>query len=134
MYLFPHKKDKNKPTLKVNNAHDRAVEKSGLQPFRLYDLRHTWATRAAEGGMDIGTLAALLGHSKLVMVQRYVHPGETHRFEAVRKLAITNAAREIAEAEKQKAQEKVGTETGTVMENPANFLTEETESKSHRIN
>jgi integrase len=66
LYLFPHKKDKNKPTLKVNTAHDRALEKSGVQPFRLYDLRHTWATRAAEAGMDIATLAALLRHSKLV--------------------------------------------------------------------
>jgi integrase len=32
LYLFPHKKDKDKPTLKVNNAHDRALEKSGVQP------------------------------------------------------------------------------------------------------
>lgn len=42
--------------------------------FRLYDLRHTWATRAAEAGVDLVTLAALLGHSKIVMVMRYAHP------------------------------------------------------------
>ena len=67
--------------LKVNNADDRAMTKSGAKKFRLYDLRHTWATRAAEDGIDVGTLASLLGHSTLIMVMRYVHPGESHRVE-----------------------------------------------------
>jgi hypothetical protein len=104
LYLFPHKKTKNKPTLKVNNAHDRALEKSGVQPFRLYDLRHTWATRAAEAGTDIATLAALLGHSKLVMAQRYFHPGESHRIEAVE--SSKSSMRCAEEAEKRQAQEE----------------------------
>lgn len=45
-------------------------------PFRLYDLRHTFATRAAEAGVDIMTLAALLRHSRMQMVMRYAHPTE----------------------------------------------------------
>ena len=98
--LFPHRKDPNKPTVKVNNAHTRALTKSGVRYFRLYDLRHTWATRAAEGGMDVTTLAALLGHSKLNMVTRYAHPQEQHQADAVRKLEAFNAAKEIAEYEK----------------------------------
>jgi site-specific recombinase XerD len=36
--------------------------------------------------MDLATLAALLGHSKLAMVTRYAHPTEAHQFEAVKKL------------------------------------------------
>ena len=44
-YLFPHDSDPNRPVPKVNNAHDRAVKASGVAPFRLYDLRHTWATQ-----------------------------------------------------------------------------------------
>jgi hypothetical protein len=43
------------------------VKDSKVAPFRLYDLRHTWATRAAESGIDLVTLAALLGHSKIQM-------------------------------------------------------------------
>jgi hypothetical protein len=35
---------------------------------RLYDLRHTWATGAVEAGIDLVTLAAMLGHSKINMV------------------------------------------------------------------
>jgi integrase len=52
---------------KVNNAHDRAVRDSKVARFRLYDLRHTWEARAAETGIDLVTLASLLGHSKIQM-------------------------------------------------------------------
>ena len=76
--LFPHRKDVNKPMLKVNKAHSTARKNSGVRYFRLYDCRHTWATRAQEAGMDMITLGALLGHSNLNMVKRYCHPQERH--------------------------------------------------------
>jgi integrase len=88
--------------LKVNNAHTTALKNSKVKAFRLYDLRHTWATRAAEAGMDMPTLAALLGHSKLNMVMRYAHPQEQHQADAVKKLEVFNAAKEIAEVERKR--------------------------------
>jgi len=106
VYLFPHRDDANKPMLKVNNAHTTALSNSKLRALRLYDLRHTWATRAAEGGMDMPTLAALLGHSKLNMVMRYAHPQEQHQADAVKRLEVFNAAKEIAAFEKQKEKSK----------------------------
>ena len=54
-------------------------------PFRLYDCRHTWATRMAMAGVDLVTLAALLGHSRIQMVLRYAHPTEHHQFAAMQK-------------------------------------------------
>lgn len=54
--------------------------------FRLYDLRHTAATRLAEQGTDLVTLAAILGHSKVQMVFRYAHPVEASKTEAILKL------------------------------------------------
>ena len=42
--------------------------------FVLYDFRHTFATRLAQAGIDLATLAAILGHSSIRLVQRYVHP------------------------------------------------------------
>src|SRR5262249_11657294 len=49
--------------------------------------------------MDMPTLAALLGHSRLCMVMRYAHPQEIHQSD-VKRLEAFNAAKEIAEAEK----------------------------------
>ena len=67
-------------------AHDRAVRDSKVAPFRLYDLRHTWATRAVEAGIDLVILAAMLGHSKINMVLRYAHPTQEHQTKAMEKL------------------------------------------------
>jgi integrase len=88
-FVFPGTRggdDGSKPILKLNNAHHGALKRSGVAPFRLYDLRHTFATRAAEAGVDIMTLAALLGHSRIQMVMRYAHPIEEHQFNAIRKM------------------------------------------------
>ena len=41
--------------------------------FVLYDFRHTFATRAAESGMAVATLAKILGHADLRSVMKYVH-------------------------------------------------------------
>lgn len=86
VYLFHGRGVGDAPIIHVNRAHVSAVTRSSVRPFRLYDLRHTWATRAAMSGVDIVTLAAMLGHSKLAMVTRYCHPTEEHQFEAMRKV------------------------------------------------
>lgn len=87
-YLFAGGKNgkSEKPIIKLNNAHNGAVARAKLKPFRLYDLRHTFATRACEAGIDLVTVKDLLGHARLEMVLRYSHPTEKHRFEAIRKL------------------------------------------------
>lgn len=53
-------------------THDAALERAGLG-FVIYDLRHTFATRAAASGMPVTTLAAVLGHRDLRCVMKYVH-------------------------------------------------------------
>jgi integrase len=98
-FIFPHQKNPNASILKVNNAHEGALKRSGVAKFRLYDLRHTWATRAAMSGIDLVTLAAMLGHSRIQMVLRYAHPTEEHQKDAMRRLETFNAARQIAEYE-----------------------------------
>jgi integrase len=94
-FLFPCDTDASRPVPKVNNAHDRAVKDSKVAKFRLYDLRHTWATRAAESGIDLVTLASLLGHSKIQMVLRYAHPTQEHQARSVERLEQFNAARQM---------------------------------------
>jgi integrase len=50
----------------------------------LYDFRHTFATRLAQARIDLATLAAILGHGSIRMVQRYVHPTADHKRNAMR--------------------------------------------------
>lgn len=97
-FLFPFDSDPDRPMTNANNAHARALKKSGLDYFRLYDLRHTFATRAAMAGTDLVTLAALLGHSKIQMVMRYAHPTADHQASAIRRLEEFNLARQMEKA------------------------------------
>lgn len=100
-YIFACESDRLRPIPKINNAHDRAVKASGIAPLRLYDLRHTWATRAAMSGIDLVTLAAMLGHSRIQMVLRYAHPTQEHQALAMDKLESFNAAQQISEFERE---------------------------------
>ena len=70
----------------VDNEHYKALERSKVVKFRVYDLRHTYATRQVECGTDIATLQELLGHSKIEMTKRYVHPSNDHKADAMRRM------------------------------------------------
>lgn len=84
-YLFPKKEtDFNSPTYELNWYHRAALSQTG-QKFRIYDLRHTFASRLLESGkVDLLTLAALLGHSSLGQVMRYAHPSDKSKSDAIK--------------------------------------------------
>ena len=56
---------------------------AGLTDVTPHTLRHTFATRAVEKGVDLATLAAMLGHSRLETTGRYLHPTAERMQEAV---------------------------------------------------
>jgi integrase len=82
-YLF-NNEETGRPITTLKTAHAGALRRSKVNAFRLYDLRHTFATRFIESGGDLVTLQALLGHSNIQMVTRYAHPTEKHQFEAIK--------------------------------------------------
>ncbi len=85
-YLFPlNDADGQKPTVKLTVQHLRAIRSLGYS-FRLYDCRHTFATRALDTGTDLLTLASMLGHSSLDEVMRYAHPSETRKNDAIQQM------------------------------------------------
>ncbi len=56
--------------------HKRALRASGVRPFVLYSLRHTFLTRLGASGCDAWTLARIAGHSSIAISSRYVHPSQ----------------------------------------------------------
>jgi len=51
----------------------RIREKAGLPGVRIHDLRHSFASSAAQAGMSLPFIGALLGHRELATTNRYVH-------------------------------------------------------------
>ena len=60
---------------------------AGLPRIRLHDARHTAASLLAQGRVEVGVAAALLGHDPVVYLQTYVHPYEDAKRAAVEQLA-----------------------------------------------
>jgi integrase len=85
-FVFQSPHDFQKPVGSVKKAHKAAVERAKIKGhFRLYDLRHTFATRAVASGADLPTLSALLGHASIQMTMRYVHPAAEQKRTAIEK-------------------------------------------------
>jgi integrase len=72
-WLFPSERNPGHHMTKLDGTHDRVCREAGVS-FVLYDFRHTFATRAIEGGVPVAVVAAILGHSGLRTIHRYVHP------------------------------------------------------------
>jgi integrase len=60
----------------VRKKHKRAIAVSGVTPFGLYSLRHTFLTRLGAARCDVWTLARIAGHAKIAMSERYVPPSD----------------------------------------------------------
>ena len=70
----------------VQKAYEKARAGGRLEGLRLHDLRHTFATRLIQAGVDVFTVQKILGHSTITMSMRYVHSFEPEMRAAVEKL------------------------------------------------
>jgi integrase len=104
-YLFRSRHHVQKPIRSVKKAHSAAVKRAKIQRyFRLYDLRHTFATRAVDAGTDLPTLSSLLGHASILMTMRYVHPAAEQKKTAMEKFGRFKAEGIISAAALQESQ------------------------------
>ncbi len=74
---------RNIPCLHFKRAFETACAKADLEDVHLHDLRHTAASHLLMAGVDIRTLAEILGHKTLQMVYRYTHLLNDHKLKAV---------------------------------------------------
>jgi integrase len=63
-----------------------AVSGAKLENFSWHALRHSFASRLVMQGVDIRTVAELMGHKTIQMTMRYAHLAPEHKLDAVRKL------------------------------------------------
>lgn len=66
----------------------KLLKKLGLPHVKYHALRHTFATRAVEGGIDVATVSGILGHSDVTTTTHYyVHPREEAMRRAMEKIS-----------------------------------------------
>jgi integrase len=85
--VFP---GRTKPTqhkpIAIENIFKAALKSAQIKNFRFHDLRHSAASYLVMAGVDMRTVAEILGHSDLKMTQRYAHLSREHVSNAVGKL------------------------------------------------
>ncbi len=64
----------------------RKVNNSEIEDFRFHDLRHCFASWNRQAGVDLDTLADLMGHKDTRMTRRYAHIGPKHLAHAISQL------------------------------------------------
>lgn len=61
----------------------KAVKSSGIEDFRIHDLRHTFASWLVSEGVELVKVRDLLGHTSIKMTERYAHLMPNKLLEAV---------------------------------------------------
>lgn len=87
-----------KPIRTSTYDHDlkRRCERAGIRPCHMHTLRHTFATRAREAGMDAEVLAAIMGHAHVsVTMDTYVHVDDARKCCEMQKFAAHNRENNI---------------------------------------
>ena len=74
------------PLINLQKPWSRIRKLAELEDVRMHDLRHTFASVAAMGGMSLPMIGALLGHSQPQTTARYAHLAADPLREAVEKI------------------------------------------------
>ena len=86
-YIVENKKAERMSIRSYQYLFERLTEKAGVRKLNFHALRHTFATRALECGMDIKTLSELMGHKNAsITLNRYAHSMMDTKIAAMNKL------------------------------------------------
>lgn len=86
-FVFCNKKGEQLKNSTVQKAHNKLLKDLGIRHLQFHALRHTFATRQVELGVDIRTLSELLGHADVsITLNRYCHSTLDSKINAMDKI------------------------------------------------
>ena len=86
-YVVENKKGERMSIRSYQYMFEKLTERARVRKLNFHALRHTFATRAIECGMDIKTIADIMGHKHAsITLNRYAHCMLDHKIEMMQKL------------------------------------------------
>ncbi|MDD2468513.1 MAG: site-specific integrase [Desulfobulbus sp.] len=91
VFLPPGKECRDQPHRYFRRSFDNACRYAGICNFTLYGLRHSAASYLIMNGVDIRTVAEIMGHRNISQTMKYTHFLDDHKLSAID--AIDNLGR-----------------------------------------
>ena len=72
-YVFANRLGRRLDGSALRRRVERARDATGLRSLRFHDLRHTYGSLLVAGGVDLASVKAAMGHSRITTTERYLH-------------------------------------------------------------
>jgi integrase len=72
-YVFVNRFGRRIDATALRRRFKRARDAAALEPLRFHDLRHTYGSLLVAGGIDLASVKAAMGHSRISTTERYLH-------------------------------------------------------------
>ena len=80
-------------TKEVKRSFKTALKQADIKHFRFHDLRRTFATTLLDSGTNIKVIQHVLGHSSIMMTERYLAHNSKKELDAVSKLCFIDRSK-----------------------------------------
>ena len=85
--VFTDETGKNLVRRTVDKHYKKILEKSGMEPHRFHDMRHTFAVSILDAGEDLKSLQENLGHSTAAFTRsQYAHVSQKMRMQSSKRM------------------------------------------------
>lgn len=86
-YILTNGNNLSEPRL-LEKYYEKILKDSGIKYKKFHTLRHTFATKALQSGMDIQTLAEIMGITVKVLISTYIHTDLSEKVKSMEKLQL----------------------------------------------